>query len=98
MLLLCINYSYCYRMSAKTMNKKKTGFVPISPVRDEVKRFNTYMKTSDYRKPWNTLNEVERHLDKNKVSRNLSEVFRNPSKPYSNYIKRVVKERLRYDD
>lgn len=87
--------------SNKSANKnvKKNCFVPISPVRDEVKRFSSNRSGSgDQRKPWTMFNEVERHLDQNKVSRNLSEWFKNPGKPYNSYVKKIVKERLKYDD
>ena len=44
-------------------------------------------------------NEVERLMDQNKVSRNLSDFwFKNNGKPYNSYVKKVVKERLKYDE
>lgn len=75
----------------------KNLFLPVSPVREQVKQYGT-SKSSDSSKG-RRFNEVERLMDQNKVSRNLSEYwFKNSNKPYNSYVKKVVKERLKYDE
>lgn len=77
--------------------QNKYRFLPVSPVREQVKKYGTTVPDSG--KPRNKFNEVERLMDQNKVSRNLSEYwFKNPGKPYNSYVKKVVKERLKYDE
>ena len=83
-------------------------FLPISPVRDQVKMYSRPDSSSSRK----NFNEVERLMDQNKVSRNLSEYwFKNSdknssnkssssssSKPYNSYVKKMVKEKLKYDE
>ena len=80
-------------------------FVPISPVREQVKRFTkpeprtgSSSSTSSTNNAGPRYNEVERLLDQNKVSRDLSEWFKNPAKANSFYVQKVIRERLRYDE
>lgn len=75
----------------------KNRFLPVSPVREQVKQYGTTMPDSS--KSRTRFNEVERLMDQNKVSRNLSDFwFKNNGKPYNSYVKKVVKERLKYDE
>ena len=81
------------RPGLKNLN---TGFVPISPVREQVAKFGS--NRPDSAKTKNRFNEIERLMDQNKVSRNLSDYWvKNSGKPYNSYVKKIVTERLKYD-
>eukprot|EP00116_Pleurobrachia_bachei_P017999 sb/3478261/ len=102
-------------MSSKTKGgggasakKNSIRFVPISPVREQVKRFTkpeprtgSSSSTGSGTGPafgGPRYNEVERLLDQKKVSRDLSEWFKNPAKANSFYVQKIIRERLRYDE
>lgn len=94
--------------SAANNKKGLIRFVPISPVREQVKRFtkpepsgrtgSSSSSSSGGGGGGPRYNEVERLLDQNKVSRDLSEWFRNPAKANSFYVQKIIRERLRYDE
>lgn len=91
-----INTKNSNPFNANKKNPTKSAyFVPISPVREQVKKFG---ESGQPRPSWKMYNEVERHMNQNKVSRNLSEWFKNPEKPYYSYVHKIVQERLKYDD